>query len=135
MSGGNEVARNLLAQEPGRRNRHANAADTQQITPKLTKRHRGGTPYRITPSAGNEFRIVVSGRLRWALDRLRAAGERGCTPIDNPAPRWSAYVYSLRELGVEIETVHERHTGPFPGTHARYVLKARVTRSDGQEAA
>lgn len=34
MSGGNEVARNLLAQEPGRDNRHANAADKPSLAQK-----------------------------------------------------------------------------------------------------
>lgn len=79
--------------------------------------------------------FVTSGRDRWALECLISAGKKGCTPINTPGPRWSAYIHNLRALGLEIETVHERHDGPFPGTHARYVLKSRVTRSDGQEAA
>jgi hypothetical protein len=58
---------------------------------------------------------------------LIAAGERGCTPIDTPGPRWSGYVHDLRKLGMAIETVHETHAGPFPGTHARYVLRSRIT--------
>ncbi len=123
MSGGNEVTRNLLAQEPGRENRHANAAGNPKIAHKKRKRHNGGTPYCITSGAGDPFRIVVSGRDRWALEQLRRAGARGCTPIHNPAPRWAAYVHSLRELGVEIETITEPHGGEFSGHHARYVLR------------
>ncbi len=78
--------------------------------------------------------IFVGGRNRWALEELIAAGERGCTPIDNPAPRWSGYTHVLRGLGVPIETKTEPHGGPFAGTHARYVLMAPVTRNEGQDA-
>lgn len=70
--------------------------------------------------------VTVKGREAWALLSLVAAGERGCTPIDNPAPRWSAYVFDLRQLGIVVETIHEPHAGPFPGTHARYVLRSPV---------
>lgn len=49
--------------------------------------------------------IIVSGRDRWALECLIAAGSKGCTPIDTPGPRWSGYVFNLRALEVPIETV------------------------------
>lgn len=72
----------------------------------------------------------LSGRLRsyhgrdaWALRELIRAGERGCTPIDHPGPRWSAYIFKLRRDGLDIETRHESHGEPFPGTHARYILR------------
>jgi len=55
----------------------------------------------------------------------------GCTPIDHPGPRWSGYKFNLKELGLEIETIHENHKGPFPGAHARYVLRSKVTRLEG----
>jgi hypothetical protein len=71
--------------------------------------------------------VIVRGREAWALLALMAAGERGCTPIDHPGPRWSAYVHDLRKLGLEIETVRERHGEPFAGEHARYVLRSPVT--------
>jgi len=71
--------------------------------------------------------VTVSGRDRWALECLFRAGRKGCTPIDHPGPRWSGYVFKLRELGVSIETVTEAHDGPFKGTHARYVLRSIVT--------
>ena len=101
---------------------HATAEGIQNIT----RKSRGGTPYRITPSAGESFRIVVKGRDRWALEQLRRAGARGCTPIHNPAPRWSAYIFNLRERGLEIETITEPHGGEFSGHHARYVLRSGV---------
>lgn len=126
MIGGNEVTRNLLAQEPGRNICHANAADSPKIAHRKAKRHNAGTPYRVTPTAGGVFRIFVSGRDRWALEELRKASVKGCTPIKNPAPRWSGYVFNLRELGVEIETITEPHEGDFPGHHGRYVLRSCV---------
>jgi hypothetical protein len=94
---------------------------------KIARTGGNGTPYRVTPSAGVPFYIIVKGRDRWALEELLKAGARGCTPIDNPAPRWSAYVFNLRELGVEIDTITEPHEGEFPGHHARYVLRSGVS--------
>lgn len=87
MSGAKEMARNLLAQEPGRVESHAEAADTQIIAQRKPARHNGGTPYRVTPSAGDPFCIAVSGRMRWALEELRKAGAKGITSVENPAPR------------------------------------------------
>jgi len=75
-------------------------------------------------------RIEVGGRERWALECLIAAGSKGCTPIDTPGPRWSAYAFSLRQLGVKIETLNEPHGGPFRGTHGRYKLVSRVVRHE-----
>lgn len=89
-------------------------------------RKKSGTHYLITPSAGDPFRITVLGRDEWALEQLRKAGRKGCTPITQPAPRWSAYIHNLRKLGVEIETITEPHDGDFPGRHARYVLRSVV---------
>ncbi|MFX0546504.1 winged helix domain-containing protein [Roseovarius sp. S1116L3] len=105
----------------------AGATNTRNISPKRIKRHSRGTSYCITSSAGEAFRIIVSGRDRWALEELRKAGARGCSPIQNPAPRWAAYVHNLRDLGVEIETITEAHEGDFPGHHARYVLRSGVS--------
>ena len=71
--------------------------------------------------------FTVIGRGAWALLELVKAGPKGCTPIDNPGPRWSAYVHTLRHVyGLAIETRHEPHKGPFPGTHARYLLMSAV---------
>jgi len=72
-------------------------------------------------------RVVLKGRYAWALKALVEASGTGCTPIDTPGPRWSAYIYVLRhEYGLDIETITEPHKGPFPGTHARYVLNSNV---------
>jgi hypothetical protein len=106
--------------------RHATAAGTAHLAQSDRKRQ-PGTHYLVTPSAGDPFPVTVSGRDKWALDRLRKAGRKGCTPITEPAPRWSAYVFNLRTLGVEIETIHEPHEGQFPGHHARYVLRSAVS--------
>jgi hypothetical protein len=57
---------------------------------------------------------------------LLAAGETGCTYINQPAPRWSGYIHELRKLGTVIDTLQEAHGGPFPGHHARYVLRSSV---------
>jgi len=90
--------------------------------------------FEIDPQKGSSKHIEVSGRDRWALEALIAAGRRGCTPIDTPGPRWSGYVYNLRKLSVPIETIAERHSGPFSGTHARYVLRASVRRVEDRAA-
>ena len=105
----------------------ADAECLSTIPQPIAKRHISGTPYPVTPRFGEPFRIVVGGRDRWALEELRKASVKGCTPIKNPAPRWSGYVFNLRELGVEIETITEPHEGDFPGHHGRYVLRSCVT--------
>jgi len=76
---------------------------------------------------GSTRTIELSGRNAWTLAKLIDAGKRGCTAISDPAPRWSGYVHKLRHrYGLDIETVHESHDGPFAGRHARYVLNSRV---------
>jgi hypothetical protein len=79
------------------------------------------------------FRVVpegverhLSGRLAWALHALIIAGQNGCTPLEHPGPRWSGYVYRLRLAGLPIETIDECHAAPYPGRHARYVLRATI---------
>ena len=77
---------------------------------------------------GTTREITVQGRNRWALECLMSAGAKGCTPIDNPAPRWSAYKHKLkRKYELDIDAPDEKHGGPFEGTHSRYILKSRVT--------
>lgn len=70
--------------------------------------------------------VTVVGRDAWALEQLIAAGETGCTPLHNPAPRWSHYIFKLRQAGIVVETIHEEHGGPYSGTHGRYVLRSDV---------
>lgn len=83
--------------------------------------------FTIDNGYADPLHIVAKGRDRWALEALMVAGSQGCTPIANPAPRWAAYVYNLRALGVTIETITERHSGSFAGHHARYVLRCSVS--------
>ncbi len=71
--------------------------------------------------------LTVKGRMAWTLDQLLQAGEKGCTPIERPAPRWSDYVHKLRKAGVAVETIHEGHQGAYAGSHGRYVLRVPVT--------
>jgi hypothetical protein len=66
------------------------------------------------------------GRAAWALAKLATAGRNGCTPIDHPGPRWSHYTWLLRKAGLDVETIHEGHGGPYTGHHARYVLKTAL---------
>ena len=125
MGGGqNETPARVQAQ-PGQGNRSADAAGTSLMAQFKARLKRAGI-YIVTPEGGKPFMMRAKGRNAWALDRLRKAGTRGCTPITEPAFRWSAYVHNLRRLGVPIETVTEPHGGDFPGHHGRYVLRAAV---------
>lgn len=78
---------------------------------------------------GTKTPHLIGGRTHWALERLMRAGQQGITSMDNPAPRLAAYVFELRELGFNIETITEPHHGDYPGHHARYVLRSTVTRA------
>jgi hypothetical protein len=111
--------------QPGQNGRVATAAGASDIA-HGTARGKAAGLYHVTPEGGEPFTVQATGREAWALDRLRAAGASGCTPYEQPAPRWSAYVHRLRALGVPIETVTEPHGGDYPGHHGRYVLRAVV---------
>ncbi|MCO6409049.1 winged helix domain-containing protein [Hoeflea alexandrii] len=87
--------------------------------------------FRIEPDGQMQ---IAKGRDAWALLKLEKAGESGCTPITTPGPRWSAYVFNLRGMGLIIETIYESHDGPFPGTHARYVLRTPSLMIENLEA-
>ncbi|MDP2085942.1 MAG: hypothetical protein Q8K20_12145 [Gemmobacter sp.] len=104
---------------------HATAAGAPTLAQPKTRAKRAGF-YHVMPDGGEPFTLYAVGREAWALDRLRMAGLQGCTPIEQPAPRWSAYVHSLRGRGVPIETLTEPHGGEFAGHHGRYVLRAIV---------
>jgi hypothetical protein len=86
----------------------------------------GRARFLVHRADGSTIEIKPSGRERWALEALIAAGDKGCTPIDTPAARWAAYVHDLRGMGAPIETLKEAHGGPFAGRHARYVLRGEV---------
>ncbi len=101
------------------------------IKPKFTATvHRAATDR----EAASTFSVQVVGRVAWCLLSLIQAGERGCTPINRPAPRWSDYAFRLRGLGVNVETINETHGGPYAGGHARYVLRDNVTVGGGNLA-
>jgi hypothetical protein len=105
------------------------------ISPESAQR-RGGflKTYDVTEGPTVRRIYVATKREAWALDCLRAAGTIGCTPISDPAPRWSGYIHKLRRNHrLNIETVTEPHHGEFAGHHARYVLKSivRPAYSDG----
>jgi len=84
--------------------------------------------------ATGDIQVVEIGRRAWALLHLVQAGSAGCTPIDQPGPRWSGYVHRLRGNGFAIETVDENHGGPFSGSHARYRLRSDVRIGGGNLA-
>ncbi|WP_439105151.1 winged helix domain-containing protein [Celeribacter marinus] len=86
----------------------------------------GKARFTAQTDTGRRFEITIKGRKRWALERLIDAGPQGCTPITEPAPRWSGYIFDLRKLGVDIETVEEEHGGTFAGSHGRYVLRTEI---------
>lgn len=111
---------------------HATAAGTCKITQAKGRAKRAGL-YHIQPESGEAFTVEAKGRVAWALDRLREAGPRGCTPIEQPAPRWSAYVHRLRDLGVPVETRREPHGGAFSGTHGRYILRATARKGGADD--
>jgi hypothetical protein len=80
--------------------------------------------------------ITPAGRDAWALGELICAGAAGCTPIDNPGPRWSGYVFKLKRIySLNIETITEMHGGDYAGKHARYVLRSKVQFADPADAA
>jgi hypothetical protein len=101
----------------------------------MAKSQWADTPYRIVKLDGTVVVITVKGRDKWALDQLIDAGSRGCTPIQNPAPRWSAYVFNLRKMGVQIDTNFEAHGGEFSGLHGRYILRSAVLPIEAEDAA
>jgi len=122
----NKKTQNLRQQIPGRGNNHTEAVGSPKLAQPRTKRHNGNSLYVVQNYVDEPFTIKATGRIQWALERLLKAGVRGLTPITEPAPRWSAYVFSLREMGVAILTQHEPHSGEFPGHHGRYFLKSNV---------
>lgn len=123
-SGQNETPVRGQAQ-PGHNGRLVSVAGTCTLAKVMGHAKRAGM-YHITLETGDTFTFFAKGRVAWALDRLRAAGLNGCTFTSDPAPRWAAYVYCLRRIGVPIQSLREPHGGKFPGTHARYILRADV---------
>jgi hypothetical protein len=100
------------------------------------RKRRTRIPFTVYDTDGSTRTITPAGRDSWALGELILAGADGCTPIDQPGPRWSGYVHKLRHrYGLNVETINEQHGGEFAGHHARYVLHSRVTFADPADAA
>lgn len=89
--------------------------------------HQPGVP-------GGDVTVNIIGRDGWALLHLMAAGSKGLTTLERPAPRWSAYIFKLRRAGITIQTDEEGHKGTFAGTHGRYTLMSNVSVSGGNLA-
>lgn len=123
MEGGKKLTRNLLEQEPGQIDRCSKAAGCPNITQHCRWRYSEKALYLVEPNEGRFFRLVVNGRVRWALEQLILAGTLGCCSINPPGLRWPAYIHSLRKLGVEVET----KIRPYGGGHAEYLLKSKVS--------
>lgn len=119
MDGGQKIAPARGHAQPGLG--HSEMAGNVTIA-----RRRRQLKFIITPESGESFEMTTSGREAWALRQLAEAGARGVTPLERPAPRWSAYVHTLRASGVPIATLREKHGGEFSGTHGRYVLNAKI---------
>lgn len=76
---------------------------------------------------GSTRLIKPVGRDAWMLGKLIDVGSRGCTTLEQPAPRTSHYIWKLRHTyGLNISSEEESHDGPFAGSHARYRLEQRV---------
>ena len=103
----------------------------------ITKPRTRGKQVTFTIFKGETVRTITpAGRDAWALGELNFAADKGCTPIDNPGPRWSGYVFKLKNVyGLDIETITEGHAGEFSGHHARYILRSRVRFADPADAA
>ena len=82
---------------------------------------------RITICLPDGSRQTFQGREAWTLRHLLNAGSSGITTLEQPAPRWSHYVFKLRKAGLVISTDRETHGGSYPGSHGRYRLETQVT--------
>jgi hypothetical protein len=111
------------------------AQPTSSTARPLTAKRGRRIAFNITE--GEDVRTITpAGRDAWALGELILAGADGCTPINNPGPRWSGYVHKLRNVyGLNVETIDEQHGGEFSGRHARYVLRSRVAFADPADEA
>lgn len=72
--------------------------------------------FTIYPEGSPPFSAFIEGRELWAMENLMRAGEKGCTPISNPGPRWSAYVHKLRKMGVPLKPGTKRTADHIPAT-------------------
>jgi hypothetical protein len=92
----------------------------------------------------SRFRIVgadrvceVEGQEARTLTALHDAGAAGITALEVStwALRLAHYVMKLKKLGLSIDMVREKHAGPVPGWHGRYVLRSPIEVLSTGEAA
>ena len=99
---------------------------------------KGATDHSVGITVDSEFRVpyivrlkfknvaetyYLRGRKAWALRMLYKAGIVGVLPTDFPAPRWSNYIFDLRQMGFTIQTVRESQWGFYTSsTRTRYKL-------------
>jgi len=76
---------------------------------------------------------VFRGRRAWALRELHTAGSKGVSRADNYAPALTQYVAQLKSKRFDIRTIREKHSGPYSGFHARYVLMTDIGIIDWKE--
>src|ERR1044071_8900120 len=104
-------------------------------TGELPKRGRIRRNFRVFE--GDQPRLVtIIGRDAWMLAKLVEAGSKGCTTLEQPAPRTSHYIWKLRHTyGIAIASIEEEHGGAYAGRHVRYILQHRVEFADESEGA
>jgi hypothetical protein len=102
-----------------------------------SRRHQRSYVKQLTVQIGGTEGAILTfrDRLAWALLSLIEAGEAGVAPLERPAPRWSRYVSNLRQKGLGIETVLERHGGPYASRRGRYILRSPIEIIDREDAA
>jgi hypothetical protein len=100
-------------------------------TQSRAKRNALGQPEDRAPVV--ELQVQVDGLERkfvgpfaWTLNELIQAGNKGCAPIERPAPRLGHYVFRLRRNRVSIGTIAELPSGAHSGYHSRYRLASDV---------
>lgn len=81
---------------------------------------------------GREIEIFASGRNRFGLEQLIKAGGTGITADQFAGVRVAAFVFNLRDMGIEIKSITEQHGGIFAGTHSRYHLDCFVQPKGGR---
>ena len=72
----NGLARNLLAQVPGRECRHANAARNPDIPQPEMPRHDGGAGNRLSPDSGKRSSVEVHATARRTVELSTAVVSR-----------------------------------------------------------
>jgi hypothetical protein len=86
-----------------------------------------GPPVKSITVSLDDRPITFIRREAWMAHLLIERGEQGVTTLDTPGARLSQYVMKIRRQGVVIETIPVKHSGPYAGTHDRYVLRSPLS--------